>query len=148
MDDSKGLFLFIGLFAALALAAILLGNLNEITPMAATAQTEIAVGPGASKALSQVVALIAKWLLGGIATGVAIAVYAEARKAYQAWKRQSYNRRWQGGPNAYWQQPREPRLSASDKFLLALSGRVQAPASRQRANREMPVSRDDLNVEM
>ncbi|RJP51160.1 MAG: hypothetical protein C4583_09225 [Anaerolineaceae bacterium] len=139
MDDAKGLIVFIAVFVLLAVAGIGLSKVDEITPIVAEAQAGAAIGTGTVLALEQGVSILLKLLIGAVVTGVAAAVFTEARKAYALWKRNARTGRWQGGPNAKWQTkaPAEPKLRREDLMLLALSGQYPAEklAGRPRVSR-------------
>ncbi len=147
--DGSGLLAFLVLFIVIAAAAFGLANFDGITPAVAQAEAGVAIGATTTMALEQVAALVLKLLLGATVTGVALAVFAEVRKAYRAWKRNAQMGRWQGGPNAHYQrQAAEPRLTRQDLMLLALAGRYPADkaAARPRVQRETDQDSDDLDV--
>lgn len=148
----KGLLSFLLVFVALIGASLAFANTDQITPAVAQAQAEIAVGPSAVQALEQSVSWVAKFMLAGFFAGIAAAVFAEARKAYKAWKRNSQARRWQAGPNAQWKQPTEAgsRLTRNDLLLLALSGRYPADQLRTslRPGVKRTASSDDNDIPM
>lgn len=139
MDDAKGLIAFIAVFALLAAAGIGLANVDEITPIVAEAQAGAAIGTGTVLALEQGISILLKLLIGAVVTGVAAAVFTEARKAYALWKRNARTGRWQAGPNARWQTkaPAEPKLSRENSKYLVLPVGYPAEklAGRPRVNR-------------
>lgn len=126
MDDAKGLFVFVAVFGLAIMFAVVIANVDEVTPIVAEAQAGSAIGTNTVLALEKGAAILLKLLVGATVAGVAAAVFAEARKAYGLWKRSARSGRWQGGPNARWQTtpkaPSEPRLTRQDLMLL-LSGR-------------------------
>lgn len=124
---NKGFIGYLVVFVLLIAAALVFSSFDQITPNVAQAQAEMAVGTPAVQAITKGASWLVKLLIGGTVAGVAAAVYAEARKAYKAWQRNSRVKRWQSGPNARWQgQPQTPKLRREDLMLLALSGKLPA----------------------
>jgi hypothetical protein len=139
--EKYGLAGFIFIFGLIVIAAVGLGNSDQIAPAVARAQIGMAVGEPAAEAFTGGAALVVRLLIGGVAAGVASAVFVEARKGYRLWKRQAQSGRgWKSGPNAQWQkQPSQPQLSRQDLMLLALSGKYPI----EKLNRKVNVQTED-----
>lgn len=155
MDDERGLIAFVLVFGLLAAVAIGLGNMNTITPVVAEAKAEVMVGSFAAETLKEGLSLVAKLTIGAVVTGIAAAVFTEARKAYGLWKRNTLTRRWAPGPNANFQQrePQSPKLRREDLMLLAMMDKYPAGAGlmgKLRARRPAAQSddSDELNIEL
>lgn len=141
----KGFVVYLLAFVLLIGAAITFSSVDQITPTIAQAQAEKALGATTYQAAEQGASLLVKLLIGGVVAGVAGAAFAEARKAYKTWQRNSKRKRWQGGPNAQWkgQSPSMPKLTREDVMLLALSGRKLDEGQRPSPRRGVIRARDD-----
>lgn len=151
----KGFFGYLLVFVLLIAAAVAFSSVDQITPTIAQAQAEHAVGTNVYATAEKGASLLLKLLMGATVTGVAAAVFAEARKAYRTWQRNSQAKRWAGGPNAQWKgqkAPSVPKLTREDVLLLALSGRG-VPADSLRPSQRRGMSRvqneeEDVDLEM
>lgn len=149
----KGFVAYMLVFVLLIVAAVAFSSVDQITPAIAQAEAEHAMGATTYQAAEQGVSLLLKLSLGAVVTGIAAAAFAEARKAYKTWQRNSRAKRWAGGPNAQWKgQPQAlPKLKREDLMLLALSGRVPAdelrPSPRRGVNRAQG-EEEDVELEM
>lgn len=151
----KGFFAYLLVFVLLIVAAVAFSSVDQITPTIAQAKAEHAMGATTYQAAEQGVSLLLKLSLGAVVTGIAAAAFAEARKAYKTWQRNSRAKRWAGGPNAQWKgqkAPSVPKLTREDVMLLALSGRgVPADSLRPSPRRGMSRSQneeEDVDLEM
>jgi hypothetical protein len=134
-------------------AAVVFGNIDQITLNVAQAQAEMAVGTNTVQVIEKGAGWLVKLLIGGMVTGVAVAVYADVRKAIKTWQRNSRVRRWAAGPNAQWQpsQNQLPKLRREDLMLLALTGRMPSDNPRPSPTRGSMRVQDDeeeVNLEM
>lgn len=149
----KGFVGYILIFLLLSAAAVAFAGVDQITPTIAQAQAEQAMGATTYQAVEGGASLLVKLLIGGVVAGVAGAAFAEFRKWYATWKRNSKRKRWQGGPNAQWkgQSPSMPKLTRDDLMLLALSGQKldegQRPSPRRGAIRAQD-EEEDAELEM
>lgn len=141
----KGFMAYLLVFVLLIAAAVTFSSVDQITPAAAQARADLAVGATTVQAVEQGASLLLKLTLGAVVTGVAAAAFAEFRKWYATWKRNSLRKRWQGGPNAQWKQTPQalPKLTREDLMLLALSGRTPADMSRISPRRGMSRAQDE-----
>ena len=151
MDRNNISFIgFILIFFLLIMAALTFANTDQITPAVAQAEAEMTVGANTVQAVQKSASFILKLLMGTSAAGIAAAVFAEARKAYKAWKRNSQRRRWTPGPNAQWKQQQQlPKLRREDLMLLALSGKLPTESLRSSPRRgSMRVSDDEQETDL
>ena len=151
MDRNNISFIgFILIFFLLIMAALTFANTDQITPAVAQAEAEMTVGANTTQVIQKSASFILKLLMGASAAGVAAAVFAEARKAYKAWKRNSQTRRWTPGPNAQWKQQQQlPKLRREDLMLLALSGKLPTESLRSSPRRgSMRVSDDEQETDL
>lgn len=151
----KGFVGYLLVFVLLIGAAVAFSSVDQITPTIAQANADLAVGANTVQAVEQGISLLLKLTLGAMVTGVAAAAFAEARKAYKAWQRNSQAKRWAGGPNAQWKgqrnQPAIPKLTREDVLLMALSGRRLDEGQRFSPRRGMSRAQDeeeDVELEM
>lgn len=137
----KGFIAYMLVFVLLIGAAVTFSSMDQITPTIAQAQAEHALGSTTYQSVEKGASLLLKLTLGAVVTGIAAAAFAEARKAYKMWQRNSRAKRWASGPNAQWrnQQQALPKLRREDLMLLALSGRI--PADGLRSNLRRGVNR-------
>lgn len=141
----KGFAAYLLVFVLLIVLAVGFSSMDGITPTVAQAQAEMAVGTSTVQAVETGASWLLKLTLGAAVTGVAAAAFAEARKAYKTWQRNSKRKRWQAGPNAQWKHtPQVPKLTREDVMLLALSGRTPADGLRTSPRRGM-IPRDGIN---
>lgn len=151
----KGFVAYLLVFVLLIAAAVAFSSVDQITPAAAQAKAEHALGATTYQTVEQGMSLLLKLTLGAVVTGIAAAAFAEARKAYKTWQRNSMRKRWQAGPNAQWKGqngPQLPKLTREDVMLLALSGRG-VPADSLRPSQRRGMSRvqneeEDVDLEM
>lgn len=150
----KGFAGYMLIFMLLIVAALAFSSVDQITPTIAQAQAEQAMGVNAYATVEKGASLLLKLTLGAVVTGIAAAAFAEARKAYKTWQRNSRAKRWAGGPNAQWKgqkSPSVPKLTREDVMLLALSGRTPADSLRNSPRRGPMRARDeeeDVELEM
>jgi len=149
----RGFAAYMLVFVLLIVAAVAFSSVDQITPTIAQAQAEMAIGTNTVQVVEQGMSLLLKLSLGAVVTGIAAAVFAEARKAYKTWQRNSMRKRWAGGPNAQWKgQPQAlPKLRREDLMLLALSGRMPPDAVQPGSRRGMTRAQDaeeEVNLEM
>jgi len=150
MNNSSGFLAFVVVFILLIAAGVALASYDSITPTVAEAQAGLAIGTTTVVTLEKGAALALQLLIGAVVAGVATAMFAEARLAYRTWKRSARTGRWQGGPNAQWQNqrsPAEPRLTRQDLMFLALAGKYPPNklVNKSRSSQEIPDD-DDLDV--
>lgn len=149
----KGFVGYLLIFILLIFVAMAFSSVDQITPTIAQAEVEMKAGTTTVQAVEHGVSLLLKLTLGAVVTGIAAAAFAEARKAYKTWQRNSRARRWASGPNAQWKQtgPSVPKLTREDVLLLALTGKMPADGLRPSLRRGMMRARDeddDVELEM
>ena len=143
---------FMLVFALVIAASLAFANTDQITPVVAEAQADAAIGAPTVQVVEQGASLILKLLVGATVAGIAAAVFAEVRKAYKTWQRNSLRKRWTTGPNAQWRQQQPmPKLRREDLMLLALSGRLPADSLRtspRRGSMRVQDEEQDIDLEM
>lgn len=149
----KGFFAYLLVFVLLIVAAVAFSSVDQITPAIAQAEAEHAMGATTYQTVEQGMSLLLKLSLGAVVTGIAAAAFAEFRKAYKTWQRNSRAKRWAGGPNAQWKgQPQAlPKLRREDLMLLALSGRMPPDAAQpgsRRGTMRAQGEEDEVELEM
>lgn len=150
----KGFTGYLLVFVLLIVAAVAFSSVDQITPTIAQANADLAVGANTVQAVEQGMSLLLKLSLGAVVTGIAAAAFAETRKAYKTWQRNSMRKRWQAGPNAHWKgqnAPQLPKLTREDVLLMALSGRRLDAGQRYSPRRGVNRARDeeeDVELEM
>jgi hypothetical protein len=145
-EMDKGFITYMLIFLLLISAAVTLSSIDQITPTIAQAQAEMTIGTSTVQVVEKGMSLLLKLMLGAVVAGVAGAAYAEARKAYKTWQRNSMRRRWVSGPNAQWRgqkAPSMPKLTREDILLMALAGRTPADGLRPSPRRGMSRVQDD-----
>lgn len=142
----KTMLFFIVVFVALIGAGIYQGNADQITPNVAQAQADLSIGAAPVQVLEKGASWLLKLIGGATFTGILAFVFTESRTAYKLWKRNSNMKRWQSGPNAQWQQsqPKELRLSPTDKLMLLLAGKLpENNRSNPMVSMNRPSAEDD-----
>lgn len=123
MDDGKAIIIFGLAFLLLAAAAVWAGQSDPLTPVAAQAQTNLAVGAQASMTFDAIFTIAWKVIVLLLLGGAVWFAFAYGPKLYRQWEKRNAVK-WKGGPNAYWgKQPREPRLTRNDLMFYALANR-------------------------
>lgn len=149
MKLDGGLLLFTAVFALIIVASFAVGSYDQIAPVAARSQAEMAIGRDTVSGISVGMSWLFKLALGSFFTGIGIALVHELIKTYRLFKRQVRNKRWQGGPNANWQgsMQQQPRVTKNDlMFYSLLNGRrhTNLPLLTKPADEDD----DDLHIEV
>jgi hypothetical protein len=149
---NKGFIGFIAALTLLVVMAVILGNLDPITPAIVEARSETSVGVVTMDVLDQGLAFITKLLMGATIAGVLSFIWFQGGKLYRRWWSEKLTRRWKPGPNAQFQQqsPKLPKLTREDIMLMMLGNQGRMPVIRQTRHipRNDPEADHEINIHL
>ena len=130
---NKGFIGFVAALTLLVVMAVILGNVDPITPAIVEARSETSVGVVTMDVLNQGLAFITKLLMGATIAGVLSFVWFQGGKLYRRWWSEKLTRRWKPGPNAQFQrqEPKVSKLTREDIMLMMLGNQGRVPGLRQ-----------------
>jgi len=122
MKIDSGLVSFALLFIVIIVVSFGLGSYDQVTPAVARSQAELSVGTKAVTEINFIADWAFKLVLGSFFTGLGIALFNAAWKAYRTLKRNAEMKRWHSGPNANWQpkQAPGPKVTRNDLMFWSL----------------------------
>lgn len=144
----KGLVPYVLGICLLIAAAVIMGNIDPITPAVVEARAETSMGVTTMNVINQGMAFFMKLIVGATVAGLAGAAFVEGRKLYQHWWISQKTRRWKPGPNAQYQQQSQklPKLTREDLLFMALANR-DGRVPNTRSMRVPRATRSDQEVD-
>ena len=114
----------------------------------AAAQVGATVASGQLPMAAVIGGQVAGWALSSILGMVAVAVGAVAvAYARKLWKGRNEKRAWRNGPNAQWQQERQPRAVSDAEMLKMMMVQQMMANNPGKRQQQVPVDDDDLGIQ-